>query len=130
MGNRLPRRRVDTAQVRAKLAAARLKPVNLRIAAALLYNQLGGDSRSSMLGPVYIRKLSETASMLAAVLDIYRLDKGRLVRLAKPELAGAQFLDGGNALRTAAGILHHPLAVRRSEAVEAIERLVSVNVET
>lgn len=129
MGSR-PSRRVDIGKVQAKLAAARLRPVKLRVAAALLHHELGGESRSSMLGPEYIKKLGDAAAMLAAVLEIYRLDKARLVAVGQHELAGAQFLDGGNAVRTAAGTLHYPLAVRRAAAIAAIETLVSEKVET
>lgn len=129
MRNRPPRR-VETERVQTKLAAARLKPVKLRIASALLHHELGGDSRSSMRGHEYIQKLSAAAQILAAAIDLYRLDKGRMVLVAKHDLAGAQFLDGGNAMRTAAGMLHHPLAVRRAEALDAIEALVNETIET
>lgn len=131
MGNRLPKRRTDTAQIQAKLEAARMKPVKLRVAAAILHHQLGGAHRASMLGARYIEQLNEAAALLAGIIDIYRLQpRGSMTLLSKAQISGATFIDGGNVLRTAAGALHHPLAVRRSEAIAAVGQLTDERAET
>lgn len=131
MGNRLPKRRTDTAKIEAKLEAARMKPVKLRVAAAILHHQLGGAHRASMLGARYIEQLNEAAARLAGVIDIYRLQaRGGMTLLSKEELSGATFIDGGNVVRTAVGPLHYPLAVRRFEAIAAIGLLTDERAET
>jgi hypothetical protein len=130
MGSRLSKRQAGVAKVQGKLAAARLRPVKLRLAAALLHHELGGDTRSSLRGPEYIRQLCAAAATLAGVLDLYWLDRTRVVPIAKSQLAQAEFLDGGNVVRTAAGTLYRPLAVRRAEAIAAIEALVTEKIET
>lgn len=130
MGHRLPKRRTDTAKIQAKLEAARTKPVKLRVAAAILHHQLGGAHRASMLGARYIEQLNAAAALLAGVTDIYRLQpRAGMTLLPKEELSGATFIDGGNVLRTAAGALHYPLAVRRAEAITAIGQLTDERAE-
>jgi len=127
----MPKRRTDAATIHAKLEAAGIKPVKLRVAAAILHHQLGGAHRGSMLGAEYIEQLNASAAMLAGIVAIYRLQpRGAMTELPKEALSGATFLDGGNVLRTAAGMLHHPLAVRRSEAIAAIGQLTDARAET
>jgi hypothetical protein len=131
MGHRLPKRRTDTAKIQPKLEAARMKPVKLRVAAAIVHHQLGGAHRASMVGARYIEQLNEAAARLAGVIGIYRLQpRGHMTLLSKEELCGATFIDGGNVLRTAAGALHYPLAVRRFEAIAAIGELTDERAET
>ncbi len=114
-----------------ELHASRMKPVKLRIAATLLHHQLGGAHRASMLGAQYIELLNAAAALLSEVADIYGLQPGgAMILLPKEELSGATFLDGGNVVRTAAGVLHHPLAVRRFEAIAAIGQLSEARAET
>jgi hypothetical protein len=128
MDSEAPKRRNEA---QAKLQAARLKPVKLRVAAAILHHQLGGGHRASMLGAQYIEHLNAAAAMLSEVLDLYRLQPGNaMIALSKEELAGATFLDGGNVVRTAAGTLYYPLAVRRSEAIAAIGHLTDARAVT
>jgi hypothetical protein len=43
--------------------------------------------------------------------------------ISAADLAAGELLDGGNALRTADGKLHHPLVVRRGDAVAALNTL-------
>ena len=84
-----------------------------------------------MLGAAYIEQLNAAAAMLSELLEVYRLDApGSMTLLPGEEVAGAKFLDGGNALRTAAGTLHYPLAVRRFEAIAAIGQLTDARAET
>lgn len=131
MGSRVAKRRTDTAKIQAKLEAARRKPVKLRIVAAILHHQLGGAHRASMRGAAFIGQLNTAAAMLSTVIDVYRLDaRGAMTVLPREDLAGATFLDGGNALRTAAGILHHPLAVRRFAAIAALGQLTDARAAT
>lgn len=108
-----------------------MKPVKLRVAAAILHHQLGGAHRASMLGARYIEQLNEAAALLAGIIDIYRLQpRGSMTLLSKEQISGATFIDGGNVLRTAAGVLHHPLAVRRAEAIAAVGQLTDERAET
>lgn len=131
MGNRLPKRRTDTAKIQAKLEAARMKPVKLRVAAAILHHQLGGAHRASMVGARYIEHLNEAAALLAGVIHIYCLQpRGGMTLISKEDISGATFIDGGNVLRTSAGVLHYPLAVRRAEAIAAIGQLSDERAET
>lgn len=117
-------------KIYARLQAARMKPVKLRVVAAILHHQLGGAHRASMLGAQYIEQLNAAAAMLAETIAVYRLQpRGEMTQLEKGQLSGATFLDGGNALRTAAGVLHHPLAVRRFEAIAAIGQLTDARVQ-
>ena len=127
MGNRLPTRPVQSAQVKAGLNESRLKPVKLRVVACMLHHERSGRRRDSMRGPEYMRQLNEAAEALGKVADIYRLQAGGMLRIPKEELHGADYLDGGNILRTAAGTLYHPLAMRRAEAIGAITLLSSTN---
>ena len=112
-----------------KRRSSRMKPVKLRVAAAILHHQLGGGHRASMLGAQYIEHLNAAAAMLSEILDLYRLRPGGAIALSKEELAGATFLDGGNVVRTAAGTLYYPLAVRRAEAIVAIGQLTDAKAE-
>jgi len=124
VGNRLTKRRTDAAKIQAKLEAARMKPVKLRVAAAILHHQLGGAHRASMLGARYIEALNAHAALLAGIIDVYHLQpRGAMTLLSKEELCGATFIDGGNVLRSVTGVLHHPVAVRRAEAIAAIAQL-------
>lgn len=108
-----------------------MKPVKLRVAAAILHHQLGGAHRASMVGARYIEQLNASAARLAGIIDIYRLQpRGGMRLLSKEELSRATFIDGGNVLRTAAGVLHYPLAVRRAEAITAIGQLTDERAET
>ena len=50
---------------------------------------------------------------------------GAMLRISTEELRGAEYLDGGNIVRTTAGALYHPLAMRRAEAIGAIALLSS-----
>jgi hypothetical protein len=113
-----------------KLQASRMKPVKLRVAATILRHQLGGAHRASMVGAQYMAQLNAAAAMLAEIIDIYRLQPGRgMTPVPREELAGATFIDGGNVLRTAAGTLYYPLAVRRFEAIAAIGQLTDAKAE-
>ena len=76
-----------------------------------------------MRGPEYIRRLNEAAAALGRVANIYRLEAGDMLDIPKEELHGAEYLDGGNIVRTIAGALYHPLAMRRAEAFGAITLL-------
>ena len=77
----------------------------------------------SMLGPEYIAKLNAAAAQLGTVLDIFVLDARGAMRLVpREDLAGAEFLDGGNVARAASGTLY-PLAVRCAQAIDAIAAL-------
>jgi hypothetical protein len=130
MRNRLPTRRTDIAKVRAAPEESQSQPVKLRIAASMLHQERSGRRRDSMRGPEYIERLNEAAAALGGVADIYRLEAGgALLRIPKEELDRAQYLDGGNVLRTAAGALYHPLAMRRAEAIGAITLLASAKAE-
>lgn len=125
MGSRLPSRRTEIAREKAPLKESRYQPVKLRIVASMLHRELSGCSRDSMRGPEYIERLNEAAAALGRVAHVYRLQAGALLRVPEEELNGAKYLDGGNILRTAAGALYHPLAMRRAEAIGAITLLSS-----
>jgi hypothetical protein len=127
MGSRLPSRRAENARLRAPLEGSRDQPVKLRIVASMLHRELSGRSRDSMRGPEYIERLNGAAAALGRVAHVYRLQAGALLRIPEVELTGAEYLDGGNILRTAAGALYHPLAMRRAEAIGAITLLSSPN---
>jgi hypothetical protein len=123
MANGQPSRRSDGANVNDAPVALRARPVKLRIAASMLHHERGGSRRDSMRGPEYLQRLNEAAAALSGVADIYRLQSGALVRIPREELHGAEYLDGGNILRTATGMLYRPLAMRRAEAIGAITLL-------
>jgi hypothetical protein len=125
MGSRLPSRRIDIAKAEVALEESRYRPVKLRIAASMLRHELSGGRRDSMRGPEYIERLNEAAAALGRVANVHRLQTDALVRIPQQELNGAKYLDGGNILRTAAGALYHPLAMRRAEAIGAITLLSS-----
>jgi hypothetical protein len=125
MGNRLLTRRVRKETVNAAVDDSRMKPVKLRIVASMLHHERSGHRRDSMRGPEYIRQLNEAAAALGRVADIYRLEDGDMRHISKEELRGAEYLDGGNIVRTTAGALYHPLAMRRAEAIGAIALLSS-----
>jgi hypothetical protein len=124
MGSRPPSRRT-AARVKAPLEESRYQPVKLRIVASMLHRELSGRSRDSMHGPEYIARLNEAAAALGRVAHVYRLQAGALLRIPEEELNGAKYLDGGNILRTVAGALYHPLAMRRAEAIGALTLLSS-----
>ena len=111
------------AKVRPKLAVSLDKPVRLRVAASMLHHELGGDARSAMRGPDYLTRLNEAARALSERIEVFRLDGARMHPISAAEIAAGELLDGGNALRSADGKLHHPLVVRRGEAVAAISTL-------
>lgn len=123
VGSRFVRKRADLAKAHARLVAAQNKPVRLRIAASMLHHQLGGGARSAMRGPDYIVRLNEAARALSRVLELFRLDAAGLHPISSADVAAGELLDGGNALRTADGKLHHPIAVRRADALGAITLL-------
>ena len=123
MGNRLPARRVRTQPVNAVIEDPRMKPVKLRVVASMLHHERSGRRRDSMRGPEYIGRLNEAAAALGRVANIYRLEAGDMLDIPKEELHGAEYLDGGNIVRTIAGALYHPLAMRRAEAIGAITLL-------
>jgi hypothetical protein len=129
MGNRLTTRRVNTARVKAALEDSRLRPVTLRVVASMLHHERSGRRRDSMRGPEYLQQLNEAAAALGKVADVYRLEAGGMLRIPKEELRGAEYLDGGNIVRTAAGALYHPLAMRRAEAIGAITLLSAAKLE-
>jgi hypothetical protein len=129
MANRLPSRRSDAAKVNDATHESRAGPVKLRIVASMLHHERSGRRRDSMRGPEYLQRLNEAAAALSGVADIYRLQSGALVRIPREELHGAEYLDGGNILRTAAGMLYHPLAMRRAEAIGAITLLAREEAE-
>ena len=123
MGSRLVRKRDDLAAVEARLADAHEKPVRLRIAASMLHHELGGRSRSTMRGPDDLAQLTQAARALTEVIAVFRLEGAKKQPIAPAEVAAGELLDGGNALRTADGKLHHPLVVRRGDAISAISLL-------
>ena len=100
-----------------------MKPVKLRVVASMLHHERSGHRRDSMRGPEYIRRLNEAAAALGRVANIYRLEAGDMLHIPKAELHGAEYLDGGNIVRTTDGALYHPLAMRRAEAIGAITLL-------
>jgi hypothetical protein len=120
MGSRLPSRRTENAKLRTAREQSRSQLVKLRIVASMLQHERSGRRRDSMRGPEYLRELNEAAAALGNVADIYRLEAGGMLRIPKEELRGAEYLDGGNILRTATGALYHPLAMRRADAIGAI----------
>ena len=123
MGSRVFRKRVDVPNVRAGLAAAQNKPVRLRIAASMLHHERGGDARSAMRGKDYLARLNEAARALSQVIGVFRLDGAGMHPIPPADVMAGELLDGGNALRTADGKLHHPVVVRRGDAVSAITLL-------
>ena len=91
----------------------------------MLHHELGGRSRSAMSGPDYLACLAEAARALTEAIAVFRLDGARKHAIDPAEVAAGELLDGGNALRTADGKLHHPLVVRRGDAISAISLLGS-----
>jgi hypothetical protein len=129
MGSRLPRRKMDTEEVRARLAASRDAPVKLRVAASLLHNERTGRSRASMRGPDYLAQLNESARALSEVVDVYHVAEGRMTLIPREKLAVGTIQDGGNVLRGADGSLYQRLVVRRGQAIAAITVLAGVKTE-
>jgi hypothetical protein len=110
-------------KARARSTPSLDKPVRLRVAASMLHHEMGGDVRSAMRGPDYLLRLNEAARALSEVIEVFRLDRGGMRAISAADLAAGELLDGGNALRTADGKLHHPLVVRRGDAVAALNTL-------
>lgn len=125
MGSRLPRKRVNVEEVRARLTAAREALVKLRVAASLLHHERTGRSRSSMRGAEYLAMLNDAARALSEVLDVYHVADGKPALITRDRLAGAVFQDGGNILRAADGSVYQRLAVRRGQAIAAITVLAA-----
>jgi hypothetical protein len=122
-GNRVLIRSVRTEPVKAAVDDSRMKPVKLRVVASMLHHERSGRRRDSMRGPEYTRRLNEAAAALGRVASIYRLEAGDMLDIPKEELHGAEYLDGGNIVRTTAGALYHPLAMRRAEAAITLLRI-------
>ena len=114
---------VPMVAVKVAVDDSRMKPVKLRVVASMLHHERSGRRRDSMRGPEYLRQLNEAAAALGRVANVSRLEEGAMRHISQEELQGAVYLDGGNILRTTAGTLYHPLAMRRAEAIGAIRLL-------
>ena len=116
---------VPMVAVKVAVDYSRMMPLMLRFVASLRHLEVRGRRRDSMRGPEYLRQLNEAAAALGRVANVYRLEEGAMRHISQEELQGAVYLDGGNILRTTAGTLYHPLAMRRAEAIGAIRLLSS-----
>ena len=101
----------------------------LRVVAVILHRQLGGAERAALRGPQYMRLVNDAASALSKIADIYRIGADGLKKIPKRELVDAEFLDGGNILRTSLDVRYRPLAMLRGEALAAINFLVNAKDE-
>ena len=121
----MPRKRIDPHIARERLLASQAKPVKLRVAASVVHSQLSRTVRFNMRGPEYIAALSDSATALAQIIDIYHVANRKLLRIEKEELEGGKFADGGNIFHGASGTVYRALSVRRGEVIHAIEALRS-----
>jgi len=119
----MPRKRIDPRIARERLIASQAKPVKLRVAASVVHSQLSPNARFNMRGPEYIAALTDAATALAQLVDIYYVANKKLLRVPKDDLESGKFADGGNVFRAASGTLYRSLSVRRGEVMQAIEAL-------
>jgi hypothetical protein len=119
----------DPRKLEAKLLSNQAKPVKLRVAAAVLYQQLTGRTSDTGAGHQYLRELADTALALSHVADVYHVDaRGKLMRIPNEDLAAGAFEDGGNLFRARSGTLYHSLSLRRVEMMEAIAVLKKAHI--
>jgi hypothetical protein len=110
----------DLKKLQTKLLAGQAKPVRMRVAAALVYNELTGrNERTSPAG--YLAALDRTALALSQVSDIYYVSgEGRLLRIPSEELALGVFEGGASVYRTRSGNEYGSLSMRRIDVIDAI----------
>jgi hypothetical protein len=115
----------DLRKVQKKLVADQAKPVPLHVAAAVVYQQLSGDTRER--GESGLRSvLDSTALALSHVADIYYLtDERKLRRIPEEELAVGMFEGGATVFRTRSGNVYESLSMRRGDMAEAMSILQS-----
>ncbi|MGQ0651304.1 MAG: hypothetical protein ACT4P4_03395 [Betaproteobacteria bacterium] len=94
------------------------------MAAIVVYQELAGHKRSEMRGPEYIKGLSESATALAQVVEVFYVSAAHgLVRIGQQELAGGRFEDGGNLFRRGSGAVYRSCMVRRGDVYQGVEAL-------
>jgi len=117
------KKRSSQQEIQARLLAAQAKPVKLRVAASVVHNELTRQGRFNLRGPDYIVALNQAAAELANIVDVYHVAGGKLLRVPADEIAGGEFMDGGNLLRSASGTVYRALSVRRVDVLEGLEAL-------
>lgn len=109
----------ERGKVRASILAAQARPVPLRVAAALLYDQVAGGGLKRV-PEHYVQALNTAALALSQIADIYHVGAdGVLRRLPYEVLAQGEFIGGGEAYRTRSGDVYRKLSMRRIDVLEA-----------
>jgi hypothetical protein len=107
--------------VRTKLIAGQNQPMKMRVAAALVYHQITGQTRSTASGHEYEAALSDTAIALSQVADIYYVNaEGRLLRIPDDELTLGKFERAGDVYRARSGQVYRDVMLRRSDVMDAV----------
>jgi hypothetical protein len=108
-------------KIQQKLLASQAKPMSMRVACALVYQQLTGRTREAAGSTDYRTALNTTALALSQVADVYYVNRdGRLLRIPSEELALGVFESSGEVYRTRSGNEYTGLSMRRLDVLDAI----------
>jgi hypothetical protein len=107
--------------VHSRLLAGQANPVKMRVAAALVYHQITGKTRSAASGPEYEAALTDTAIALSQVADIYYVNAdGRLTRIPEDEVTLGRFERAGDIYRSHSGRVYRDVLLRRADVMDAV----------
>lgn len=110
--------------LKASLLSGQAKPVRLRVAASLVYQELTGNTRAEATAGRYLNALADSALALSHIADVYYVnDERKLLRIPSEDLASGRFEAGADVFRTRSGKVYRSLYMRRIEFLEAIAAL-------
>ena len=111
----------EVSKIRNRLLAAQGQPIKMRVAAALVYHQITGNTRTSASGPEYETALADTAIALSQVADLYYLNaQGRLQRIPEDDVALGKFERAGDIYRSRSGQIYRDVMLRRADVMDAV----------
>jgi len=111
----------DIHKLRSSLVESQFKPMKMRVAAALVYHNITGKTRTAASGQEYEAALADTAIALSQVADLYYVNgQGRLTRIPEDELMLGRFERAGDNFRTHSGAVYRDVIVRRADVMDAV----------
>ena len=111
----------DMHRLHSRLVESQFKPMKMRVAAALVYHNITGKTRTAASGQEYEGALADTAIALSQVADLYYTNaQGRLTRIPEDDLVLGRFERAGDQFRTHSGQVYRDVMLRRADVMGAV----------
>ncbi|HEX2649164.1 MAG TPA: hypothetical protein VHN19_04405 [Burkholderiales bacterium] len=111
----------DMHRLKRRLVESPFKPMKMRVAAALVYHNITGTTRTTASGQEYEAALADTAIALCQVADVYYTNtEGRLTLIPEDDLMHGRFEHAGDDFHARSGQIYRNIMLRRSEVMDAV----------